>query len=256
VARITVVAPAALADAAAERLTVLIEQAIGARNRATVALTGGTTPREAYEVLADPSRPWRHRIDWSRLHLYWGDERHVPPDDAESNYGMAARALVQRVPVPPGQVHRMRGELPDPVAAAAEYAGAVPELFDVMLLGLGEDCHIASIFPGSELLSPWREPCEARAREADKRRPTPTGTVAAVQSPTGQWRITLTPPAILNSRAIVMLVAGGNKSAAVAGAIEGALDVTTCPAQLLRDADDRLEWMLDTAAASRLQQYR
>ena len=245
-ARIAVVAPGALADAAAERLTVLIEHAIAVQNRAVVALTGGTTPRAAYEVLADPARPWRHRIDWSRVHLFWGDERHVPPDHADSNFGMAYRALVQHVPVPPGQVHRMRGELPDPAVAAAEYVKQLPDVFDVMLLGLGEDGHIASIFPGSELLASWDGPDKVRA----------TMKVAAVPSPTKQWRITLTPAAILNSRAIVMLVAGENKSAAVARAIEGALDVTTCPAQLLREADDRLEWMLDTTAASGLQQYR
>ena len=252
-ARITVVGPGALADAAAERLTVLIERAIAAQDRAVVALTGGTTPRAAYEVLADPSRPWRHRIDWSRVHLFWGDERHVPPDDAESNFGMAHRALLQHVPVPADHVHRMRGELPDPAAAAAEYAGQLPDVFDVMLLGLGEDCHIASIFPGSELLASWSGPGRTRAGEADKPRPT---AVAAVRSPAGQWRITVTPTAILQSRAIVMLVAGANKAAAVAGAIEDTVDVTACPAQLLREADARLEWMLDTAAARRLQRSR
>ena len=252
-ARIAVVDSDVLADAAAQRLTVLIEQAIAARGRAMVSLTGGTTPRDAYEALADRARPWRDRIDWSRVHLFWGDERHVPPDHRDSNFGMANEALIRHVTIPAGQVHRMRGELADPVAAAAAYAQQLPDVFDVMLLGLGEDCHIASIFPGSELLASGRGARSSGAPLTDDTVPAKTdGTVAAVRSPAGQWRITLTPPAILNSRDIVMLVAGEAKSAAVAGAIDGALDVENCPAQLLREADDRLEWMLDTAAASRL----
>lgn len=228
----------ALAGAAADRLTALIERAIAERHVARVALTGGTTPRATYEALVDPARPWRHRLDWSRVHLFWGDERHVPPDHPESNFGMADRALVGHVPIPSGQVHRIRGELADPHQAAAEYARELPDAFDVMLLGLGEDCHIASIFPGNDLLQPWGVPDQVP-------------TMAAVLTPRG-WRITVTPAVILSSRAIVMLVSGENKAAAVAAAIDGPLDVTRCPAQMLRQADERVEWILDTAAASGL----
>jgi 6-phosphogluconolactonase len=238
----------ALAGATAERLTTLIENAIAERHVARVALTGGTTPRATYEALADPSRPWRPRLDWSRVHLFWGDDRHVPPDHPDSNFGMANRALVQQVPIPAEQVHRIRGELADPQQAAAEYARELPDTFDVMLLGLGEDCHIASIFPGSVLIEPWGDPYQARPRGLDKVRAT---TTAAVVTPKG-WRITVTPPVILGSRAIVMLVSGANKAVAVAAAIDGPTDVTRCPGQLLRRADDRVDWMLDTAAASGL----
>jgi 6-phosphogluconolactonase len=254
VARISVVDADALADTSAERLTALIESAIEERDVARVALTGGTTPRATYEALADRSRPWRHRLAWSRVQLFWGDERHVRPDHPDSNFGMADRAFVQQVPIPQGQVHRMRGELADPHQAAAEYARELPDQFDVMLLGLGEDCHIASIFPGSPLLDSgsWREPWQSRADEADKPRPTAeTATVAALLTGKG-WRITLTPPVILSSRAIVVLVSGTNKARAVTTAIDGPLDVVQYPGQILRHAGDRVEWLLDTAAASGL----
>ncbi len=228
---------AALAEATAARITTLIEQAIAARGGARWCLTGGQTPERLYRVLADPAQPWRARIDWTRVHAYWGDERHVPPDHAESNYGMAARALLQHVPIPPSQVHRMRGELPDATDAAREYERELPELFDIMLLGLGEDAHMASLFPG--------QPIPDRVR------------VAAVFAPHLQaWRITLTPPALLAARAILMLVAGRTKADAVFAAVEGAEDPVRYPAQRLRPAGDLVEWWLDRAAAARLRAAR
>lgn len=195
-ARIVVVPAEALADRAAQRLTELIEHSIAVRGSAVVSLTGGTTPRATYEALADPARPWRRRIDWSVVHLFWSDERHVPPDHSESNFGMANRALVARVPIPAANVHRIPGELPDARDAARAYeeelhvgfaaAGRDDLTFDVMLLGLGEDAHIASIFPGTALLPP----------DAD------SPLVAAVLvRHLNAWRITFTPRTILNSRA-------------------------------------------------------
>ena len=237
----------ALAGAAAERITALTGQSIERRGRAAICLTGGTTPERLYEALADPSRPWHRRIDWARVHLYWGDERHVPPDHPESNYGMAARALVNQVPIPPAQVHRMRGELPDAADAAREYEPVLPDTFDVMLLGLGEDAHIASIFPGSPLLG-------ADHATGDRRGLAPK--VAAVWAAhLNAWRITLTPPALLASRAIVMLVAGPSKADAVHAALKMPDDVQRYPAQLLHAAGDRVEWFVDRAAAGRLGTY-
>jgi len=248
-ARLTAVDHHVFADTAAGRITELIEQALAARGAAMVSLTGGNTPRDAYAALADASRPWRSQVDWSRVHLYWGDERHVPPEHPDSNYRMADEALVQHVPVPPDQVHRIRAELPDAHDAAADYAGQLPGRFDVMLLGLGDDCHIASIFPGSALL----DELQAREGEADKPRPTNDQRVAAVFVPhLNAWRITLTPRVILDSRAIVMVVSGEDKAAAVAAAIDGPLDVARYPGQLLREAGDRVEWLLDHAAAARV----
>jgi len=236
----------ALAALAAERITELIAEAVADRGAAFVALSGGGTPRHLYSELADVRQPWRERIPWPQVHLFWGDERHVPPDHPDSNYGTARAALLDHVPVPPDHVHRIRGEMPDAREAASDYerelaatasAGRRNEpFFDVMLLGLGEDAHIASIFPGSVLL-----------QHANDRR------VAAVWAPQlTVWRITLTPEAVLDSRAIIVLVAGAHKAAAVNAAVDGPLDVKAYPAQLLRQADQRVTWLLDRAAASRL----
>jgi 6-phosphogluconolactonase len=226
-------------------VTQLIERAMAARGKACVSLTGGDTPRPLYERLADPSRPWRHRIDWARLHLYWGDERHVPPDHPDSNFGLANDALITHVPIPADHVHRMRGELPDAEQAAREYERGLPETFDIMLLGLGENAHIASLFPDG--------PGVVRFARAERGAPTPEPRVAAtLVDQLGVWRITLTPGTILASRQIVMLVAGEKKAEAVEAAIERPLDVVRYPAQLLRDAGERVEWFIDRPAAARL----
>jgi 6-phosphogluconolactonase len=227
-----------LATAAAERVTALAVAAIAERQRASLCLSGGRTPGRLYELLADPSRPWRATVDWAHVHVLWGDERPVPPDHPESNFGMARRALLAHVPIPANQVHRMRGELPDVADAAREYDATVRayEPFDVLLLGLGEDGHIASVFPGSPLLS------------HDLINP-----VAAVRvEHLHAWRITLTPPALLGARAILVLVSGAEKAAAVRAALEGPEEVSRRPAQLLRAAGTRVEWLIDSAAAQRL----
>lgn len=244
----------ALAREAAERLTGHVERTIAARGAAVVSLTGGGTPRRLYALLGDEAHPWRARIDWSRLHLFWGDERHVPPDHPDSNFGMAHEALIRHVPIPAGQVHRMRGELADAREAAREYeaaldrgfaaAGRSDRTFDVMLLGLGEDAHIASIFPGSALLA--RRPMDQTFMARQHR-------VAAVWAPhLDAWRITLTPAALLDAQRILLLVAGARKAAAVHAAREGPRDPDRWPAQILREAGDRVEWLVDRDAASRL----
>lgn len=246
-AHITVVDDeAAVAAEAADRLTSHVQQAIAARGAAVICLTGGDTVRRLYEVLADPQRPWRTRIDWGRVHMFWGDERHVPPDHADSNFGMTLRTLLAQVPVREGQVHRMRGELEDAAAAARAYetalrdgfqqAGRADQTFDFMLLGVGEDAHVASIFPDSPVLD------ERSVR------------VAAAWAPQLKaWRITLTPSALIDARAIVVVVAGEKKARAVQAAVRGPEDVTRWPAQLLRAAGDRVEWIVDKPAAALLQ---
>jgi 6-phosphogluconolactonase len=225
-----------LAERAADRFTQLTEEAMAKRVTARIALTGGTTPKRMYELLGDPSRPWRGRIDWSRVDLYWGDERHVPPDHPDSNYGMAARTFIDHVPIPKGQVHRMRGELSNVADAALEYNGIVPPSFDLMLLGVGADSHIASVFPNSPLFD--SDPAAGRR-------------VAAVWAPhLDAWRITLTPEALLDARAILMLVSGRSKASAIQAALEAPLDVRRYPVLLLRRAEDRTEWFIDHAAAA------
>jgi 6-phosphogluconolactonase len=234
-----------LAAAAAERVTVLTGDAVASRGRTNLCLSGGHTPRRLYELLADPSRPWRARNAWAQVHVCWGDERPVPPDHAESNFGMAYRALLAHVPIPSNQVHRIRGELIDLREAAREYDAIVRahEPFDILLLGLGEDAHIASIFPGSPLV---------RAANPERFALDDPRVTAAWVKPADTWRITLTPPALLEARTILVLVSGAEKASAVYAALNGPADVAQWPAQLLRAAGARVEWFTDAAAAQRL----
>lgn len=248
-ARLTIVDDAgALAVRAAEHVTRHIEGAVAEHGRAVIALTGGRTPQQLYGLLATDAHPWRARIDWSRVHLLWGDERHVPPEHPDSNFGMANRALIEHVPIPASQVHRMRGELADAGDAARQYEqvlgdafaaeGRDATTFDLMLLGLGDDAHVASIFPGSPLLDPGV---------------TPGARVAAVWARhLNAWRVTLTPAALLDARAIVVVVSGERKAAAIHAALELPEDVGRYPAQLLRSAGDRVEWIIDLAASTLL----
>ena len=229
-----------LAAAAADRFTALTRAANEGRGRSSVCLAGGKTPRRLYELLADAAHPWRAAIDWRRLHVFWGDERTVPPDDAQSNFGMASRAMIDHVPIAPEHVHRIRAERADVENAAHGYESILAPFLplDIALLGIGQDGHIASIFPGSPLLGP------AVSR---------TERVAAVWvEQLRSWRITLTPPTLLDARAILVLVSGADKAEAVAAALEGPKDVTRCPAQLLRRGGDRVEWLMDAPAARRL----
>jgi 6-phosphogluconolactonase len=244
-ARLTVVADKqAMSEAAAERITSIIESTIAASGAAAIALTGGSTPDVLYQLLADPQHPWRTRIDWIRLHVFWGDEREVPPEHPDSNYGQAYRLLLSHVPVPDAQIHRMRGELPATDAGHLYDAvlrlrkdQAAGSLFDVQLLGIGENVHIASLFPESPLLA----------------RPEAGSLAAGVHVPElNTWRITLTPSALLDSAHIIMIAAERSKEDAVWCAIDGEEDVERYPAQLLRRAGDRVEWIIDRAAAARL----
>ena len=248
-ARLNIVADkAAMSAAAAERVTSLIEAAVTARGLAAVSLTGGTTPDLLYQFLGDHNHPWRDRIDWGHVHLFWGDEREVPPDHPESNFGLANRLLIHHVAVPATQIHRMRGELPasdagrlyDTLLRARRDEVAGP-LFDVMLLGIGSNAHIASIFPNSPLLE--------RSERPERSERLATGVYVPEIS---QWRVTMTPPALLDSAAIVVIANGSSKADAISAALEGAVDVARDPAQLLRAAGDRVEWIMDSAASARL----
>lgn len=239
--RIVVSATAAeAAETAAGLIARLLAAAAAARGRARLALAGGRTPEACYRLLAE--EPHRGRIPWEALEVFWGDERCVPPEAPESNYRMAAQALLDRVPIPPGGVHRMRGELP-PEAAAREYeeglrrafpgSGGPPRL-DLLLLGLGPDAHTASLFPGTAAL-----------RERER------WVAAARVEPLG-WRLTLTPPMLNAAREVLFLVAGADKAEAVRAVLEGSRDPDRYPGQLVEPPDGRVTWLLDGPAASRL----
>ena len=195
----------------------------------SIVLTGGSTPRRAYE-LAAALEP-----DWGRVTVWWGDERCVPPDNELSNYRLAAESLLDRLEAPPAEVHRIRGELPPAQAAEALDAELAGVELDRLLLGLGTDGHMASLFPGSPQL-----------RVTDRR---------ATSGPAGlePWvdRVTMTLPTIRAARQIVFLVAGAEKAAAAERAFAGPVSDET-PASLTRLAPTRVQVFLDAAASSRL----
>lgn len=233
--------PAALANQAALEFEVRARAAMEQHGRFAVALSGGSTPKVMMELLAGPD--FVEQVDWSRVHVFWGDERVVDPDDASSNYGMAQTALLSRVPIPPAQIHRMRGEL-DPHDAAVQYNEelqrffAGPTAFDLTFLGLGPDGHTASLFPGTSALAVRDSLCVANKVEGN------------VVSP---WRLTLTYPALNASRAVIFLVQGEDKAGVVAEVIEGPRDPQRLPAQGIAPAGT-LTWLLDATAATKLKE--
>src|SRR5438034_540443 len=190
----------AIAREAANRIVEIAEASIELHGRFSIALSGGSTPKKLYELLA--SDEFRDQIDWAKVEIFFGDERCVPPDHPESNYRMAREALLSKVPVPGDNVYRMRGEI-DPEEAAKEYGLMLKEKFgdgglDLILLGMGEDGHTASLFPGTTAVNETQHRCVA---------------VYAEHSTTGKsWRITLTAPFINRCREVIVLVAGAGKA--------------------------------------------
>lgn len=219
--------PDDVARLAAEWLRQEITGAIAERGSCALALAGGRTPEPVYRDLA--SGP---DMDWARVRIFFGDERAVPPDDPESNYGMVRRTLLARAAIPEANVQRMHAERRDRDAAAREYERALPARLDVIVLGIGQDGHTASLFPGSSAM--------------DERERLVMPVIGP--KPPGE-RLTLTPPAIEAARKLAVIAAGEDKAAMVARAIEGPLEPKRVPAQLAR----RGVWFLDRAAASRLQ---
>jgi 6-phosphogluconolactonase len=229
--------PEELAEAVAREFVARAEGAISASGRFAVALAGGSTPKATYEVLA---RDYPGELDWGRVHVFFGDERTVPPDHEESNYRMAHEALLSRVPV--GGVHRMRGELP-PAEAAASYEEELREFFgpedvpafDLILLGIGEDGHTASLFPETSALDV-----------------TDRWVVANPVLKLGTTRLTLTIPAINAAKTVAFLVAGQGKAEVLKEILEGDADPRAYPAKFIRPESGALTWMLDKEAASSL----
>ncbi|HEY7112049.1 MAG TPA: 6-phosphogluconolactonase [Thermoanaerobaculia bacterium] len=233
----------ALAQAAAVEFLSATGEALRNAPTATVALSGGSTPRRLYSLLSGDE--FRRRVAWPRIHFFFGDERHVPPGDAESNYRMAADAMLSRVAVPAENVHRIRAEDPSAEAAARAYEREIEDHFrlapgqfprlDLALLGLGTDGHAASLFPGTKALS------ETRRR--------------AVSNWIGKLdtdRITLTAPAFNAAAAVVFLVSGEDKAAPLKSVLEGPYEPAQLPAQLIRPGAGRLLFLADRAAAQRL----
>lgn len=236
--------PAAVSRAAVEDFVALARAAIGGRGSFRVALSGGSTPRRLYELLAEA--PWREQVDWSRVDFCWGDERTVPPDHPDSNYGAAAAALLRPIGAPAERVHRIKGEMADSEQAAREYQeelarlfgvapGGPPPALDLILLGMGADGHTASLFPYSQAL-------------AERRRWVVSHYVARLGAP----RITLTAPVLNRAREIRLLVTGPDKAAALHEALEGPREPERLPVQLVAPEAGRVVWLVDRAAASKL----
>jgi 6-phosphogluconolactonase len=228
--------PESVAHEAARRFVALSRDAAGSRGRFSVALSGGSTPGHLYRLLA--GEPYQAQVPWEEVHLFWGDERCVPPGDPGSNHYLAQETLISRVPIPSGNVHRVRGEL-EPERAARAYAQEIQDFFcgpharfDLVLLGLGEDGHTASLFPDSPLLFETGRLVAA---------------ATAIYQDRPAERVTLTLPAINAARQILFLVTGLAKASVVQAIMEGAAQ--RLPAQRIRPAAGQLDWLLDAEAA-------
>ncbi|MEP0912880.1 6-phosphogluconolactonase [Leptolyngbya sp. GB1-A1] len=216
-----------------------LQQAIAERNTATIALSGGSTPKPLYEALAQQDLPWE------KLQIFWGDERYVPHDHPDSNALMARQAWLDKVPIPAANIHPMPTDESDPNDAATRYdrelrqllkleQGQFPQI-DVMLLGMGDDGHTASLFPRTNAL----QVCDR---------------LVTVGNKDGQPRITLTIPVINESKAIIFVVAGENKQAALAQIFAPDPDTETYPSSLIHPEHGELWWLLDQAAGANLPQ--
>ncbi len=233
----------ALLEAAAQHLLEHARQAIAARNSFTLALAGGSTPKGLYARLADP--PFHGQLDWTKVRLFWGDERHVPPDHADSNYRMAHEALLSRVPISMAQVHRVPSELPDAQTVADQYEAVLRKQFDVsepdiprfdfVLLGMGQDGHTASLFPGTQAVqetsrlvaAPWVEKFQTS-------------------------RITFTPVLLNHARQVTFLIHGRAKAETLHAVLEGPFQPDTLPAQIIGPRAGTLTWFVDQEAAGAL----
>jgi 6-phosphogluconolactonase len=234
----------ALAKEAAERCVRIAQEALARGGRFTIALSGGSTPKSLYSLLAD--EPYSTRVPWSKTHVFWGDERAVPPGDPDSNFGMAKATLLDRVPIPADRVHRIQAERPDLNVTAREYEAEIasvfavpptgdPPSFDLILLGLGPDGHTASLFPHTEAVretSRWVVPNHVPTLKTD--------------------RVTLTAPILNRAATVLFLVAGTDKAPALQAVLEGPADPDRLPAQLIRPTAGRLIWLVDRAAAGML----
>jgi 6-phosphogluconolactonase len=231
---------AELAREAARRFAELAEVFVGSVGKFSVALSGGSTPKAMYSVLAE--KPFANSLPWRSIYFFWGDERCVLPDHPDSNYRMASEALLAKVPVPRENIFRIPAEDADHERAAANYSATLRKFFgeelphlDLIFLGMGADGHTASLFPGTAALR-----VKDRIAVANH--------VQKLQS----WRITLTAEAINRALNIMFLAAGQDKAATLKEVIEGPRDLEKYPSQLIEPNYGSLLWMVDEAAASRL----
>ena len=221
-----------LARGAAEHFVAASNAAVAQRGFFTVALSGGSTPKALYELLADPNEPFRVQVPWAKTHFFWSDERHVPPDNPESNYRMAHEAMLSRVPVDENKVHRVLSENPNAEQAAADYELGLRRIvnqdlpqIDLILLGLGPDGHTASLFPGTDVLKETKRLIAATW-------------VEKLQA----YRITMTVPLLNNGAFVMFLVSGAEKAQIISEVLDGPQKY---PAQLINPSHGQLLWLTD-----------
>jgi 6-phosphogluconolactonase len=227
----------AIAREAAERIVKLSEDAIEARGRFSIALAGGSTPKTLFALLASPE--FVTRLDWPAIDLFFGDERCVPPDHKDSNYRMAHETMISKVPIPLDNVYRIRGEI-DPEEAAKEYGLMLKEHFgdgglDLALLGMGDDGHTLSLFPGTKAVTETEHRVVANYAE---------------NSTTGKsWRVTMTAPFMNQSRNILVMLTGAAKADRLKEVLEGPHDPERLPIQLIQPVNGTMSWLIDVGAA-------
>jgi len=228
-----------LSLATAERFSELANKAAASQGRFSVALAGGHTPQRLYEILA--KRPYHDKVPWKSVHIFWGDERCVPPDDPRSNVLMAHKILLDQVPIPNIHIHPIHGHL-QPALAAIDYEnelrdffGELSPIFDLILLGLGDNAHTASLFPHTSVL--------------DETKRWVSEVYVAEQN---MYRVTLTVPVINQAREVIFLVSGAEKASALQSVLEGAYQPHEYPAQLIRPNGAHPTWLVDKAAAHKL----
>jgi 6-phosphogluconolactonase len=241
--RIVLPDPAALAERVAQQFIDLAQETITVRGRFGVALAGGSTPRRMYELLAQP--PYRDQVDWSNIHIFWSDERYVPPNDPESNFQMASEALLAHVPIPAAHIYPMPTIGSTPEAAAQSYANTLDDFFegdpprcDLILLGMGPDGHTASLFPGKPEVTADSDALVIPVYDSPK--PPPT-------------RLSFTLRLINATANVSIFVTGADKAATVRAVLEGPDDSAQLPIQGVRPHTGALTWFLDAAAAQQLQ---
>lgn len=233
---------AALAKKAAEILMESVRDAIAERGHASWAIGGGSTPKVIFPLLTEPY--YRERIDWKNISLFWGDERCVPPDHADSNYKLAKDLLLSKVPLPASSIHRMAGEMSSPQAAAKAYENKLKTIFkfdrpfpkfDLIWLGMGADGHTASLFPGTSALE-----------ENEK------WVVGHHVENLSSNRITLTFPVINNARRVVIITPGENKATVLRDLFHADMPKSRYPVQRVKPVNGDLIWLLDKQAAAKL----
>lgn len=229
----------ALAAAAADLFVETAREAIAAKDKFTVSLTGGSTPEQLYKLLATSA--YRDQVEWSKVWVFWGDERWVPLDDPKSNARMSHETLLDHVDIPRDQIFPMYKDGVTPEAYAAAYEASLRQVlgeegtFDLILLGMGDDGHTASLFPGTAVLAETEKWVDAYFLE-----------------PQDMYRITLTAPLINRAKKIVFALFGANKAPALYEVLEGKPNIQTYPSQLIKPVDGEVVWLVDESAVAKL----